>query len=154
VLLSFRCSRAVNEIGNFWLAVTLRWIFVTVLRILVDTFPREDALFGLTLFSPWQPPERNPKTDERRLSQIWKVVSSAMADAEAERKGLRVRIEKARRSAGFLLEIDFGECDPSNQTELKTIERYIRAAESRHAELKDHLDHLGRIKAATAPLPH
>jgi hypothetical protein len=109
-------------------------------------------LFGLT-FSRWQPPERNAKTDERRLSQIWKLVSSAIADAEGERKGLRVKIEKARRSSGFLLEIDFGECDPSNHTELKMIERYIGAAESRHAELKDHLDHLGRIRAATAPLP-
>jgi hypothetical protein len=128
--------------------------FVTILCILVGTCPREDALFGLSLFSPWRPPERNSEIDERRLSQIWKVVSSAIAGAEAERKGLRDRIEKARRSAGFLLEIDFGECDPSNQTELKTIERYIRAAESRHAELKDHLDHLGRIKAATAPPPH
>ena len=128
--------------------------FVTILCILVDTCRREDALFGLSFLSPWRPPERNSKIDERRLSQIWKVVSSAIAAAEAEHKGLRVRIEKARRSAGFLLEIDFGECDPSNQTELKTIERYIRAAESRHAELKDHLDHLGRIKAATAPPPH
>jgi hypothetical protein len=110
-------------------------------------------LFGISLFSSWSPPQRSQQTDERRLSRIWKVVNSAIATAETEREGLRARIEKARRSAGFLLEIDRGEYDPSNQTELKTIERYIGAAESRHAELKDHLDHLRKIKAAAASLP-
>jgi hypothetical protein len=59
-------------------------------------------------------PERDRETDERRFGLIRTVVRSAIADAEAEAKGLRVRIAEARRSAIFLVEhVGYGECAPT-----------------------------------------
>jgi hypothetical protein len=110
-------------------------------------------VFGLSLFS-FRSPQRNQETDRRRLSQIWKVVNSAISHAETETKGLRVRIAKARRSMAFLVDIDGGESDLSSHAELNTVERYIGAAEARLAQLNDHLEHLRRIESAVTTLPH
>jgi hypothetical protein len=87
-------------------------------------------MFGLSLFS-FRSPQRNQEADRRRLSQIWRVVNSAISRAETETKGLRARIAKARRSATFLVDVDGGESDPSSRAELKTVERYLGAAEAR-----------------------
>jgi hypothetical protein len=113
----------------------------------------EGAVFGLSLFS-FRSPQRNQETDRQRLSQIWRVVNSAISHAETETKGLRARIAKARRSAAFLVEVDHGESDPSSHAKLKTVERYVADAEARVAQLKDHLEHLRRIEAAVTPLSH
>ena len=110
-------------------------------------------MFGLSLFS-FRSPQRNQETDRRRLSQIWRVVNSAISNAETETKGLRARIAKARRSTAFLVDADGGGSDPSSRAELKTVEQYLGAAEARLAQLNDHLDHLRRIEAAVTPQSH
>ena len=102
-------------------------------------------MFGISLLS-FRSPRRNQETDRRRLSEIWKAVNLAISGAESERKGLRTRIEKARRSAAFLA--DIGDSDLSGQAKLKTIGRYIADAEARARQLKDHVEHLRRIEAA------
>jgi hypothetical protein len=117
------------------------------------SFLREGAVFGLSLVS-FRSPQRNEETDRQRLSQIWRVVNSAISHAETETKGLRARIAKARRSAAFLVEVGHGESDPSSHAKLKTVERYVADAEARVAQLKDHFEHLRRIEAAVTPLSH
>jgi hypothetical protein len=47
--------------------------------------------------------KRDQATDEQRLALIRKVVHSAVADAQAESKGLRARIGSARSSVTFLI---------------------------------------------------
>jgi uncharacterized protein (DUF342 family) len=71
-----------------------------------------------------------------------------------ETKGLQARMAKARGSAAFLVEIDGGESDPASHAKLKTVERYVAAAEERVSQLKDHLEHLRKIEAAVIPLPY
>jgi hypothetical protein len=76
--------------------------------------------------------ERDRETDERRFGLIRTVVRSAIADAEAEAKGLRVRIAEARRSAIFLVEhVGYGECAPTSRAALKTREEHLLAIERR-----------------------
>lgn len=100
-------------------------------------------MFGISLLS-FRSPQRNQETDRRRLSEIWRAVNLAISGAESERKGLRTRIEKARRSAAFLADIE--DSDLSGQAKLKTIERYIADAEARGRQLKDHVEHLRKIE--------
>ena len=109
-------------------------------------------MFGLSLFS-FRSPQRDQETDRRRLSQISRVVNSAISHAQIESKGLQARVAKARGSAVFLVENDGGESDPASHAKLKTVERYVAVAEERVAQLKDHLEHLRRIEAAVIPLP-
>jgi|SRR6202042_2420816 hypothetical protein len=109
-------------------------------------------MFGLSLFS-FRSPQRDQETDRRRLSQISRVVNSAISHAQIESKGLHARVAKARGSAVFLVENDGGESDPASHAKLKTVERYVAVAEERVAQLKDHLEHLRRIEAAVIPLP-
>jgi hypothetical protein len=59
-------------------------------------------MFGLRLFQ-FRSRKRDQATDEQRLALIRKVVRSAVADAQAESKGLRVRIASARSSVTFLI---------------------------------------------------
>jgi hypothetical protein len=106
-------------------------------------------VFGLSLFS-FRSPQRNQETDRRRLSQISKVVNSAISHAQMETKGLQARIAKARGSAAFL--VDGAESDPSSHAKLYTVERYVATAEERVAQLKHHLEHLRRIEGAVIPL--
>jgi hypothetical protein len=117
-----------------------------------DDILREEAVSGLSLFN-FRSPERNRETDERRLAQIRRVVHSAVADAEAESKGLRARIAKARRSGIFLL-VEVGGPDPTRCAELRTLEKDVVSAEGRLAQLRDHLVVLRGIEVATTRLPH
>jgi hypothetical protein len=112
----------------------------------------ERAVLGLSLFR-FRSPERNRETDERRLAQIWKVVRSAVADAEAESKGLRARIAKARRSGIFLLE-EASEPDPTRRAGLTSLEEEVHSAEGRLTQLRDHLAVLRRLEVATTQLPY
>jgi hypothetical protein len=92
-------------------------------------------------------PERDRETDERRFGLIRTVVRSAIADAEAEAKGLRVRIAEARRSAIFLVEhVGYGECAPTSRAALKTREEHLLAIERRLAQLEDHLAALLKLE--------
>ena len=108
-------------------------------------------MFDLSLFSFRS--QRNQESDERRLAQIWRVVRSAVADAEAESKGLPARIVSARRSAVFLVDVDGGESDPSRRAKLRGLEEHVRFAEERLAQLKEHSAHLQRIEVAIPGLP-
>ena len=110
-------------------------------------------MFGLSLFS-FRSPQRDQETDRRRLSQISRVVNSAISHAQIESKGLQARVAKARGSAVFLVENDGGESDPASHAKLKTVERYVAVAGERVAQLKDHLEHLRRIEAAAMPPQH
>jgi hypothetical protein len=92
-------------------------------------------------------PERDRESDERRFGLIRTVVRSAIADAEAEARGLRARIAEARRSAIFVVEyVDCGECAPTNRAALKTREEHLLAIERRLAQLEDHLTALRKLE--------
>jgi hypothetical protein len=99
--------------------------------------------------------ERDRTTDERRVALIQKVVLSAVAEAEAEAKGLRVRISKVRCSAIFLVEqVDDHEPDPIRRADLTSVEKQLLANERRLAQLKDHLAFLRSIEIALTGLPN
>jgi 3-methyladenine DNA glycosylase/8-oxoguanine DNA glycosylase len=92
-------------------------------------------------------PERDRETDERRLGRVRLVARSAVADAEAEAKGLRARIVEARRSALFLVEhIDDGEYAPTSRAALKRREQHLFTIEQRLAQLEDHLTALRKLE--------
>jgi hypothetical protein len=112
---------------------------------------KEGAVFGLSRFR-FRSPERNRETDERRLAQIWKAARSAVADAEAESKGLRVRIAKARRSAILLLgQVDSGDADPNERTRFTSD---LLTAEQRMVQLNDHIAFFRNIEIAATRLPY
>jgi hypothetical protein len=115
---------------------------------------QEGTMPDLRRLLRFRSPERNRETDARRLALIRRVVRSAIADAEAETKGLRARIAKARRSAIFLVaQSDDGKADPSHHADLTRLEPVLRAAEDRLAQLKEHLAHLRKLESATTRLP-
>jgi hypothetical protein len=92
-------------------------------------------------------PERDRETDERRFGLIRTVVGSAIADAEAEAKGLRARIAEARRSAIFLVEqADDGECAATSRAALKTREEQLLAIERRLTQMEGDLAALRRLE--------
>jgi hypothetical protein len=106
-------------------------------------------MFNLRLFR-FRSPERNRENDNRRIALILKTVRSALADAESEAKGLRARILKARQSSIFLVErIDGRQPEPTRDLELRGLELRLLTAESRLAELKDHIAALRKIEDAT-----
>jgi hypothetical protein len=111
-------------------------------------------MFCLRIFR-FRSPVLDRATDERRVALIQKVVRSAVAEAEAEAKGLRASISRLRRSAIFLVEqVDDGEPDPSRRAELTTFEKHLIANERRLAQLKDHLAALRSIELAAARMPN
>jgi hypothetical protein len=107
-------------------------------------------MFGLRKFQ-FRSRKRDQATDEQRLALIRKFVRSAVTDALAESKGLRARIATARSSMTFLIaKVDDNE---AGGAELMSLEQELMAAESRLAQLNDHLAVLQNIEvAASGPL--
>jgi hypothetical protein len=92
-------------------------------------------------------PERDRESDERRFGHIRTVARSAIADAEAEAKGIRARIAEARRSSMFLVQqADVGECASTSRVALKTREQHLLAIEQRLGQLEDHLTVLRKLE--------
>jgi hypothetical protein len=116
-----------------------------------DDILMERAVFGLSQ-SRFRSLERDRETDQRRLAEICKAVRLASADAEAETKGLRVRIAKARRSSIFLVDQSDGD-DPGPNARTKFTSGLL-SAERRLAQLSDHLAFLRDIEIAATRLPH
>jgi hypothetical protein len=107
-------------------------------------------MFGLRLFR-FRSRKRDQATDEQRLALIRRVVRSAVADAQAESKGLRARITSARSSVTFLIaKVDDGE---AGGAELTSLEQELMAAERRLAQLNDHLAVLRNIEVAAGVPP-
>jgi hypothetical protein len=107
-------------------------------------------MFGLRLFR-FRSRKRDQATDEQRLALIRRVVRSAVADAQAESKGLRARMGSARSSVTFLIaKVDDGE---AGGAELTSFEQELMAAERRLAQLNDHLAVLRNIEIAAGGPP-
>jgi hypothetical protein len=103
-------------------------------------------MFGLHRFR-FRSPERNRANDERRLARIRGVVRSAVLEAEAEVRGLRGRVAKARRSVMSLLaQAEDREPDPACRAELTNLERTVVAGEQSLAQLEDHLTVLRKLE--------
>jgi hypothetical protein len=102
-------------------------------------------MFGLRRFR-FRSPERNRENDERRLARIRGVTHSAVLEAEAELRGLRVRIARTRRSVVFLLaQVRERETRPACRAELANLERTLLAGERGLAQLGDHLTALRKL---------
>ena len=98
--------------------------------------------------------ERNRQTDDRRLALIQNVVRTAITAAEAETRGLRARMVKARQSSIFGLEqIEGNEITSTRRAELTSLEQNLRATEQRLAQLQEHLAFLRSIAAAATRPP-
>jgi hypothetical protein len=99
--------------------------------------------------------ERDRDSDERRVSLIQKIIRSAVAEAEAEAAGLRVRMLKARRSAIFLVEYgEGGEPDARRRGEITNLEGRLFAGEQRLTQSKNHVEFLRSIEVAATRVPH
>jgi hypothetical protein len=103
-------------------------------------------MFGLRRFR-FRSPERNRETEEQRLARIKVVVRSAVLEAEAESKGLRVRIGGTRRSVMSLLaQVEDRKPDPACRAELKNLEGTLLVGQQSLAQLEDHLTVLRKLE--------
>ena len=91
---------------------------------------------------------RDENADARRLSSIEKSLSTAIAEGESEKEGLRRRIDIARDRASALLGNETSEYmdrEPQNEQLLLEAERNLIAGEKRIRQLTAHVEHLGRV---------
>jgi chromosome segregation ATPase len=103
-------------------------------------------MFGLRRFR-FRSPERNRENEVGRLARIKAVTHSALLEAEAEMRGLRVRIARTRRSVVSLLaQVRERETDPACRAELANLERTLLAGERSLAQLEDHLTALRKLE--------
>jgi hypothetical protein len=105
-------------------------------------------MLNLKLFS-FRAPQRDRESDRARLAAVHKTVSAAVMNAEAELKGLRTRLERARRSAAlFFTNLENGNLEAADRTQRKSVEGRLLAAERRVKQLTNHLTALQRIRSA------
>jgi hypothetical protein len=109
-------------------------------------------MFFLRLFQ-FRSPDRDQETDKRRFAPVQKAVHSAIADAEAEVKGLQTRIAKARTSVTYLLtQIEDGDHEPNCRARLANVEQRLLAGELRLGQMKEHLACLRELERVAAGL--
>jgi hypothetical protein len=109
-------------------------------------------MFFFRLFQ-FRSPDRDQETDNRRVALVQKALRSAVADAEAEVKGLRIRIAKARMSLTSLLaQIEDGDPEPALGAQLNSAEQRLLAGEQRLKQMKEHLARLREIEGSAAQL--
>jgi hypothetical protein len=109
-------------------------------------------MFFYRLFQ-FRSPDRDQETDRRRIALVQKALRSAVADAEAEVKGLRTRVAKARMSLTSLLaHIEDGDPEPARGAQLNNAEQRLVVAERRLTQMKEHLARLREIESAAGDL--
>jgi hypothetical protein len=109
-------------------------------------------MFIFRLFQ-FRSPERDEATDARRIELVQRAVHSAIGDAEAEVKGLRTRIAKARTTVtSFLAHIEDGDPDPACRAQLSNVEQRLLAGERRLAQMNEHLVRLRELEGVAARL--
>jgi hypothetical protein len=112
----------------------------------------EELMFFFRLFQ-FRSPNRDQETDNRRITLVQKALRSAVADAEAEIRGLRTRMAKARMSLTSLLgQIEDGDPEPALGAQLNNAEQRLLAGEQRLKQMKEHLARLREIEGAAAQL--
>jgi hypothetical protein len=103
-------------------------------------------MFGLRRFR-FRSPERDQHTTGRRLAIIQRVVSSAVAEAESESKGLRRRVAKTQGSVMSLLaQVQDIEIDPAGGAELANLELSLVAGQQSLVRLEDHVLALRKLE--------
>ena len=111
-------------------------------------------MFSLRRFR-FRSPERDRVSAERRLAVIQRVVRSAIAEAEGESKGLRVRVAKTRSSVVSLLaQAQERETAPACRAELTDLEHTLLTGERSLALLEDHLTALRKLERRLDRLVH
>ena len=109
-------------------------------------------MFFFRLFQ-FRSPDRDQETDRCRIALVQKALRSAVADAEAEVKGLRTRVAKARISLTSLLaQIEDGDPEPARGAQLSNAEQRLVAGERRLTQMKEHLARLREIESAAGDL--
>ena len=84
-------------------------------------------------------PDRDQETDNRRITLVQKALRSAVADAEAEMKGLRTRIAKARMSLDIPRAVRGWRPAPALGAQLNNAEQRLLAGEQRLKQMNEHL---------------
>jgi hypothetical protein len=93
-------------------------------------------------------PARDQSADAGRLSSIEQSILKAIADAEAERKGLARRLEAVRAHAAALLgsdASDYGTRDPKSEQLLQQAEDDLMAGQKQVNEPAAHIGHMGQV---------
>jgi hypothetical protein len=94
--------------------------------------------------------QRDATADANRLAPIEQSIQKAIADAEAEKKGLKQRIEKQRGQASMSMGNEvYGdlEREPDAEKSLSKAEKDLSQGLARVRELNAHLEHLHRVLA-------
>ena len=95
--------------------------------------------------------QRDQGADANRLASIEQSIRKAIADAEAEKKGLSHRLEKSRSQAAVMMGNEIygdSERDPEAEKLLTDAESEMSRALKRTRELDAHLQHLCEVLAA------
>jgi hypothetical protein len=93
-------------------------------------------------------PVRDQSADAHRLSSIEQSILKAIADAEAEKQGLAVRLEAARARAAVSLGTDVSDSttrDPKSEQLLQQAEQDLIAGEKRVNGLAAHIRHMSQL---------
>lgn len=92
-------------------------------------------------------PERDRKNDRARFIRVQEAVRSSIASAESELNGLSARLENARQSAAFLLSnLEYGDPKETHNSQLKSVEGRLLAAEKRVLHLENQIETLEAIE--------
>jgi hypothetical protein len=96
---------------------------------------------------------RDQSADARRLDSIEQAISSAIADAEAEKRGLMRRLEPAQAQAAMFLGNDVSDSetrDPASEKLLQQAEVTLMGQRRAH-ELTAHVEHLRKVLDCLKP---
>lgn len=94
---------------------------------------------------------RDESADTKRLGVIERSLRKVIAEAEAERNGLKRRIQDAKNHAGMLIgnnTYEYMDREAATEQELSISEQNLLAAEKRMRQLSAHIAHLQRVLAA------
>jgi hypothetical protein len=95
--------------------------------------------------------KRDGSVDASRLGSIEKSIWSALADIEAEKKGLQRRLKEARDQAAMLVGDDpfeYRDREKANEEQLSESEHNLITAAGRLRELDTQTAHLQRVLQA------
>ena len=91
---------------------------------------------------------RDEDADARRLRSIEQSLSTAIAEAESEKEGLRRRIDTARARASALVgneTFEYRDREPQKEELLLEAEQNLISGEKRIRQLTAHVDHLRKV---------
>jgi chromosome segregation ATPase len=95
--------------------------------------------------------KRDESVDASRVGSVEKSIRSALADIEAEKKGLQRRLQEARNQASMLVgsePFEYRDREEAKEEKLSASEHNLITAAGRLRELDTQTEHLQRVLQA------